>query len=701
MRAKIIYYGPAAGGKTTNLVVLHRHADPKRRGEMVSVNSTQDRTILLDLLPIKTPAFRSYELRFQVIAVPGQRLYAASRKLLLNGADCVVFVANSAADRWEETLQSLREMNQHLLSHGLDPSTIPVVFQYNKRDLPDLTPFEAMDRTLNARRSDSFSAVAIQEEGVLDTFAAALLRTMKDLTTRYKIGESLSGARSVKEWTEETMRAIFGWKRFAPERDPEPLVAPRMAVRVPVAESATPLTAAATMTDPQAAESLVESYAEAATHLTSALDDIREERDQATKRIEELSAPVDAARELLAGEAADGVLRKVLLRVGHSLGTDKGTLSLVRPDGELELVVASGLTGEPLLKSFDPDGAPVAATILKRGVPVVFLAGDEGPLGPVLPLAGENVSALVAIPVATPVRSLGLLAYYLSPEAIPPHPDSMTHLARIGQGLALALEVASGAIASERLERAQRTALVGHVAERAMVELGGPLDRLFSAIGRIRGRRDGPSWLLEELLGLGTDLVRTKSLRDCVHAFTANKPSPGGVTSLDELFDQVRGELAPRLEKAGVALEIDHRSDGVSVSADPFLLRSALLALIERSLESLDGLYGGRIGIRVDSPAGAVRITLFDNGAALKREKDSGPLRQGFGGQRPASPELLGKSGAKAGPAPDCLAWSLDRKVSAFDLMMVKAIVEHLRGTWHFDRPPGKGSQVTITLPRG
>ena len=104
VRAKIIYYGPAAGGKTTNLVVLHRRANPKRRGEMVSVNSTQDRTILLDLLPMKTPAFRGYELRFQVIAVPGQRMYAASRKLLLNGADAVVFVANSAADRWEETI---------------------------------------------------------------------------------------------------------------------------------------------------------------------------------------------------------------------------------------------------------------------------------------------------------------------------------------------------------------------------------------------------------------------------------------------------------------------------------------------------------------------------------------------------------------------------------------------------------------------
>ena len=103
-------------------------------------------------------------------------------------------------------------MNKNLISHGLDPSTIPVVFQYNKRDLPDTTPLEAMDRTLNARRSDSHTAVAIREEGVLETFGAVLLRTMNDLTTRYQIGENLRGARSVKEWTEESMRIIFGWK---------------------------------------------------------------------------------------------------------------------------------------------------------------------------------------------------------------------------------------------------------------------------------------------------------------------------------------------------------------------------------------------------------------------------------------------------------------------------------------------------------
>ena len=232
---------------------------------MVSVNSTQDRTILLDLLPVKTPAFRGYDLRFQVLAVPGQRMYAASRRLLLNGADALVFVANSAADRWEETLESLREMNQNLISHGIDPSSIPVVFQYNKRDLPEITPLEAMDRTLNARRTDSFPAVAIREEGVIETFGAVLHRTMADLTTRYKIGEELKGARSVKDWTDESMRLIFGWQP-PPEKQKKQEESSRMAIRVPVATASQPNStssspstttapsAATPSSDPQAAE---------------------------------------------------------------------------------------------------------------------------------------------------------------------------------------------------------------------------------------------------------------------------------------------------------------------------------------------------------------------------------------------------------------------------------------------------------------
>ncbi|HSB60762.1 MAG TPA: hypothetical protein VLI67_03520, partial [Vicinamibacteria bacterium] len=144
IKVKIVYYGPPVGGKTTNLQILHQQALAARRGEMISINSAQDRTILFDLLPLKTPGFRGFDLRLQILAVPGQAMYAATRRLVLKGADSLVFVANSAVDRWEENIQSYREMTQNLLSHQLDPQQMPLVLQYNKRDLPQVLELEAL-----------------------------------------------------------------------------------------------------------------------------------------------------------------------------------------------------------------------------------------------------------------------------------------------------------------------------------------------------------------------------------------------------------------------------------------------------------------------------------------------------------------------------------------------------------------------------
>src|SRR5574339_1083931 len=162
IKVKVVYYGPPVGGKTTNLQILHRTAAAKRRGELISINSAQDRTILFDLLPLRTPGFRGFDLRLQVLAVPGQAMYSATRRLVLKGADSLVFVANSALDRWEENVQSFREMTENLLAHQLDPSSLPLVIQYNKRDLPEVMATELMDRTLNARKVPAIPAVAVQ-----------------------------------------------------------------------------------------------------------------------------------------------------------------------------------------------------------------------------------------------------------------------------------------------------------------------------------------------------------------------------------------------------------------------------------------------------------------------------------------------------------------------------------------------------------
>ena len=158
VQLKVVYYGPAVCGKTTNLQMLHAAAFTRHRGELITVNSQQERTILFDLLPLRGVGFHGFDLRFQVVAVPGQAPYAATRRLVMRGTDAVVFVANSATDRLDENVASLAEMNENLKANSIDPENVPVVFQYNKRDLPDVLPIEALSNALNARRSGTTPA---------------------------------------------------------------------------------------------------------------------------------------------------------------------------------------------------------------------------------------------------------------------------------------------------------------------------------------------------------------------------------------------------------------------------------------------------------------------------------------------------------------------------------------------------------------
>ena len=218
IKVKLVYYGPAVGGKTTNLKVLFERAAGARRGQFVSVNSAQDRTILCDLLPLRTGGFRGYDLKVQLLAVPGQPMYGATRRVVLKGADGVVFVANSAEDRWPENLQSLQEMVANLLAQQIDVSRIPLVFQYNKRDLPAVIELPVLSRALNGRHVPEFPAVAAKGEGVLETFTSILVLTMEDLCRRY-VTLQLPPGQTVEAWAKQAVEGMFGGLKLdAPER---------------------------------------------------------------------------------------------------------------------------------------------------------------------------------------------------------------------------------------------------------------------------------------------------------------------------------------------------------------------------------------------------------------------------------------------------------------------------------------------------
>jgi signal recognition particle receptor subunit beta len=172
---KIVYYGPGRSGKTSNLQYIHRRVPVERRGEMMSLATHGDRTLFFDFLPIDLGAISGFVTRFQLYTVPGQVYYRSTRRLVLQGADGVVFVADSQRRQMDENVESYRDLHEALAEHGIDAREVPLVLQYNKQDLPAelVSPPDELDRVLNFRNVPSFSADALAGTGVFETLRRA------------------------------------------------------------------------------------------------------------------------------------------------------------------------------------------------------------------------------------------------------------------------------------------------------------------------------------------------------------------------------------------------------------------------------------------------------------------------------------------------------------------------------------------------
>jgi len=172
INAKIVYYGPGLSGKTTNLECIYASVPSDSRGKMVSMKTRQDRTLFFDFLPLELGEVHGFRTRFLLYTVPGQVFYNATRKLVLKGADAVVFVADSGLGKMEDNLESLRNLDENLREQGLTLEGIPFVLQYNKRDLPELYSVEELEKALNPRGVPSFEAAAASGRGVYETLHA-------------------------------------------------------------------------------------------------------------------------------------------------------------------------------------------------------------------------------------------------------------------------------------------------------------------------------------------------------------------------------------------------------------------------------------------------------------------------------------------------------------------------------------------------
>jgi hypothetical protein len=183
---KIVYYGCGRCGKTTNLQYVYSKIPQVKRSSMVSLATEKDRTLFFDFLPLDLGEIAGYKTRFQLYTVPGQVFYNSTRKLVLQGVDGIVFVADSQVELWQENIDSLGNLQENMRALGLDANKVPLVMQYNKRDLPNIVAVADLDRALNFRKAPFFESRAVEGVGVFDTLKAISALVLQSISAKYK-----------------------------------------------------------------------------------------------------------------------------------------------------------------------------------------------------------------------------------------------------------------------------------------------------------------------------------------------------------------------------------------------------------------------------------------------------------------------------------------------------------------------------------
>jgi signal recognition particle receptor subunit beta len=181
INCKVVYYGPGLCGKTTNLQYIYKRMNPEARGKMISLATETERTLFFDFLPLSLGEVRGFKTRFHLYTVPGQVFYDASRRLILRGVDGVVFCADSQLTRADANLESLDNMRVNLEEQGYNPERVPLVIQYNKRDLPNIASVAELHALLNRRNVPEFEASAATGMGVFETLKSAIKLILNDM----------------------------------------------------------------------------------------------------------------------------------------------------------------------------------------------------------------------------------------------------------------------------------------------------------------------------------------------------------------------------------------------------------------------------------------------------------------------------------------------------------------------------------------
>lgn len=408
---KIVYYGPGLSGKTTNLESIHRLTDPDGKQPLVSLRTEGDRTLFFDLLPFDLGQLSGYDVRLKVYTVPGQVQYDITRRQVLAGADGIVFVADSQPAQLDANIQMIKYLKSNLRMNGLDPNTIPLVFQWNKRDLPAALPPEELARELNYRAdAPALTAVAPDGTGVLETFREITLRTLEEIARRAPSNPLAAPGAGLRQKVSSLFGEMIARSKQIVTSGPRPtahLTAPLAASH---AHAARDRSGKEVLELDDLLFEAVQASLDMSERLTraasgeEAIDRMRRERKALLRLVQIATISPDV----------EGVLRMGLAAVLAGIDLKAGSALVWEAKGQpLREIATSGRERDPLNSVQTPGLGSVATTLLERGqVTLCHDVRDELMFGASHP-AIEGIRGALALPVRFGRQTEALLLVYL------------------------------------------------------------------------------------------------------------------------------------------------------------------------------------------------------------------------------------------------------------------------------------------------
>ena len=552
IKIKIVYYGPALGGKTTCLQHIHRVTDPQRRTKLYSLNTASDRTLFFDLLSLNLGRIRGYRLAMQLYTVPGQVQYNATRRAVLSGADGVVFVADSQTGQRAANRQSLDNLWENLAANGLARDTLPVVFQYNKRDLESLLAIADLDRDLNSGGAPSFATIAIRGEGVMDGFAAISELTLTAVADKLGVGGNTQAVGRLKEQVRAALQPYVGADEATAEAG--------RTVTVPVGTTHD--------SEPLGQETLVGE----AVRANLAMTDLNARFDSVTRQLERMVRGLEGVTEFGTAVTSDrdpeAVMRRLAGAARAVIDADAAAVLLVPGSGGLREAALDGAARDPLLTARDEAGEPFAVTLLGGREPVILARDLDGEHGSFAVAAVERAGygSALAVPLIVRDRVTGMLTVYRTDGRIAFGDDEL----RLASILATTAAVGhASAQARSRLED------VNHDLEHEVESRTGDLRQSLADVQRLNGELAEKNRLLEDAYAELSDLDRVKN--DLIARISHEMRSP--VTSLvtaAKILERYRD--APAEKGARFVSIIRTEADKLSEIVDSVVQASLLTA---------------------------------------------------------------------------------------------------------------------------